>query len=1119
MTSIPESATIGMAQRINRLDWSQTSVGAMNTWPQSLKATIKTLLGSRYPMILLWGEDLIQIYNDAYTGLIGDKHPAALGRSIKVTQSESWNTIGPMIHEVMSTGVPNWVPAQMLAVNRSGYEEETYFSLSYSAVEDDGGTIKGMLCVCSEVTQQVLGERRLRLQRDLASKAGDTRSVSKACQDMAATIAEYVWEVPFALIYLKDGDHSLHLYATVGEINGHAACPQHIDLRLDTQDHWSLKRAMAGETVCREQIDRFIHVSGGPWAQPVTTALSIPIPSSLSNSPLGILVAGMSPSHALDESYRSFYELLAGQVSVALRNAQAYEEERKRAEALAEIDRAKTTFFNNVSHEFRTPLTLMLGPLEDVLTSHNALHPKDLEQLNIVYQNSLRLLKLVNTLLDFSRIEAKRVQISYQATDFSSLTCELANAFQSAIENAGLKYTVSCPSLSEDIFIDRDMWEKIVLNLLSNAFKFTFEGSIKVWTEETSNHAVFRLQDSGVGIPEVELPHLFKRFHRVRNTRSRSHEGTGIGLAFAKELVELHGGHIEVSSRPGQGTTFSVFIPKGQKHLDPDRIFNQSSDNGYIHSRTQAYVNEVNLWGRNEEGSKAYENSAAPEEASVKEHARILLVDDNADMLKYMNRILGTHWAVDTARDGLEALNIIKSAIPDIIVCDVMMPNMNGFELIAELRKDPKTTHVPVILLSARAGEEAIVEGLEKGANDYLIKPFSARELVSRVKTHLEITNVRKDNKMIKEAEAELKKFKTISDYACDAFILIREDGSFAYLNDLALKHWGYTKEEAEILRVPDIDPLFPEKQFKEVFTQAQKQGSLPPIETIHKRKDGSVFPVEVSIGSIVLDGLPHVFAVSRDITERKQAEETLKSRNEQLQRINNDLDNFIYTASHDLKAPVSNIEGLLHALRDILDSSHIDIRKDTEMLLDMIDKSINRFKGTILDLTEITKVQKEEKMDIKEIDIAQAIDDVILTIGDMVNTSKAHITVNLGGVQKLSFSKKNFKSILYNLLGNAIKYRSPHRIPQIKISAHQTDRYVVLSVADNGLGISPENLSKMFYMFKRFHDHVEGTGIGLYIVKRILENAGCKIEVESEEGVGTTFKVYFQLITEQQRL
>jgi hypothetical protein len=251
------------------------------------------------PDDLLWEQELIQIYNDAYINLIGAKHPYALGRSIRETQAESWDVIGPMITEVMTTGIPNWVEDQMLAVNRSGYNEEAHFSLSYSAVEDDAGVVRGMLCVCSEVTQQVLGERGLRLQRDLSARAGETRSVDVTCQDILAAIAEYPLDVPFALIYLCDpGNQTLRLCGSVRLNENRALVPTTV-LLADATDRWSLAEAMTGQTAIVEGLNRDLTIPGGPWNETVQQAIALPIPSSNVAAPLGVLICGISPNRAL----------------------------------------------------------------------------------------------------------------------------------------------------------------------------------------------------------------------------------------------------------------------------------------------------------------------------------------------------------------------------------------------------------------------------------------------------------------------------------------------------------------------------------------------------------------------------------------------------------------------------------------------------------------------------------------------------------------------------------------------------------------------------------------------------------------------------------------------------
>ncbi|WP_422614288.1 MULTISPECIES: ATP-binding response regulator [Calothrix] len=450
-----------------------------------------------------------------------------------------------------------------------------------------------------------------------------------------------------------------------------------------------------------------------------------------------------------------------------VREQSAREQERQRAESLAELDRAKTHFFSNVSHEFRTPLTLSLAPLQDVLSdSVNPLPGVQRERLELVHRNTLRLLKLVNTLLDFSRIEAGRMEAVYEPTDLALYTTDLASVFRSAIERAGLRLVVDCPPLAEPVYVDREMWEKIVLNLLSNAFKFTLEGEIAARLHLADNHHVrLQVEDTGTGIEPEELPHLFERFYQIRKPIARTDEGSGIGLALVQELIKMHGGTVEVSSTVGQGSCFTVTIPLGTAHLPSVSVAGRDSARRLrlvvgesptetLRERTQAthtltstalgaaaYVQEAERWiGEDSRASRGAEEENAP---CPMPH--ILIVDDNADMRDYLARILSDRVKVEAVADGVAALAAVNERVPDLVLSDVMMPGLDGFELLQALRADARTKEVPIILLSARAGEESVIEGLVAGADDYLIKPFSASELVTRVNAYLQLAHLRSE--------------------------------------------------------------------------------------------------------------------------------------------------------------------------------------------------------------------------------------------------------------------------------------------------------------------------------------------------------------------------------------
>ncbi|HVZ86300.1 MAG TPA: ATP-binding protein [Polyangia bacterium] len=428
-------------------------------------------------------------------------------------------------------------------------------------------------------------------------------------------------------------------------------------------------------------------------------------------------------------------EVLARSQELAVSNAELRAANAK----LGELDAAKTAFFNNVSHEFRTPLTLMLGPLEDSLADpHTPLPPSQRERVELAHANALRLLKLVNALLDFSRLEAGRLQPRFAPVDLSALTAELSGMFQSAMGKADLRLVIDCPPLSQPIFVDRDMWEKIVPNLVSNAFKFTLAGEIAVRVRERADAAVLEVSDTGVGIPASELPKIFERFHRVPSTIGRNFEGTGIGLSLVRELAELHGGRVSVESTPGKGSTFRVEIPKGSAHL-PAASIARAPDTAPPGQTAAAHAAEASHWL----GAKgALPPPTAPAPAGPR--PMVLVVDDNADLRSYLAGLLSPRYDLAVATDGQAALEAIHARRPDLVVSDVMMPRLDGIGLVKALRDDPATVDLPVILLSARAGEEASVQGIDSGADDYLVKPFSARELLARVGTHLELARMRR---------------------------------------------------------------------------------------------------------------------------------------------------------------------------------------------------------------------------------------------------------------------------------------------------------------------------------------------------------------------------------------
>jgi signal transduction histidine kinase len=720
-----------MGKLVLAKDWSCTPLGPIESWPQSLRTTVSLCLASNFPISIAWGPQHTQIYNDGYWPICGAKHPGSLGQDFSSCWASAWPAVGPSF-ERAPRGETSFLEDQRMFLDRHGYLEETFFTFSFSPIRDESGGVAGLFHPVTETTVNMLSQRRMRLLRDVPGRGGKALSVRAALGAVLESMGGDELDLPFVLVYETGAWPTATLLGSAGVGAGSPAAPATLEAR-DPQSPWPLADVVrAGAPVhLTDLAARFGETSLGPYPEMPSGAMLLPISAPGASVPLAIVIAGISARLPLNEAYRSFYDLLAAAVTTAVAGAQAYEDAQKRVETLAALDRAKTAFFSNVSHEF---LTLMLGPTEDALASPSgALTGADLEA---VHRNGLRLLKLVNTLLDFSRTEAGRAQALYVATDLGVLTADLASAFRSSVERAGLTFAVECAPMGALAYVDRDLWEKIVFNLLSNALKFTFRGGIAIELERDGDAARLTVSDTGIGVPPGEVPRLFERFHRVEGAEGRTQEGTGIGLALVKDLVDLHGGSIDVSSTQGEGTSFTIRIPLGAAHLPVERVLAEPTA-AIAAVGAAPFVDEALRW------TAPATTEAMPEAAADGERPQILVADDNADMREYIVRLVRTRWAVQTAGDGAAALEAARRRPPDLILSDVMMPRLDGFGLLQEVRRDPTLRRIPVLLLSARAGEEAKVEGLDAGADDYLVKPFSAKELLARVQTHLTLARLR----------------------------------------------------------------------------------------------------------------------------------------------------------------------------------------------------------------------------------------------------------------------------------------------------------------------------------------------------------------------------------------
>ncbi|HET9384774.1 MAG TPA: ATP-binding protein [Gemmatimonadales bacterium] len=1062
-----------MGALIRELDWSATALGPVEDWPQSLRSALSICLGSRFPIVIYWGPSCTVLYNDSYAEILGRKHPWALGRPCCEVWSEIWDVIAPMLQGVLASGHATWSEDQLLILERRGYPEECYFSFSFSPVRGADGAVDGIFTAVIENTRRVLSERRLRTLRSLAARVAANQGEQEAWQGSMEALAENPHDLPFALLYRAESEW---------------ACAQLVASR----------GVKAPPPVIELPCHAFENAQVLPVARP-------------GGAPYGYLVAGISPRRPLDEDYRAFLALLADHIATGIANARALEEERERAAALAEIDRAKTAFFSNVSHEFRTPLTLMLSPLEDAL-AESGLDPAARDRLELIRRNGLRLQKLVNTLLDFARIEAGRAQATYVPTDLAALTADLVSSFRSAVEKAGLRLIVDAPALPDSVYVDQEMWEKIVLNLVSNAFKFTFEGEIVVSIRAAGNQVDLVVRDTGTGIPAAELPHIFERFHRVAGGKSRTHEGTGIGLALVSELVKLHGGTIAVQSREGMGTTFTVSIPLGTAHLPADRV-SQSGQDRSSAATVHSFVSEAQRWLPAEHLDA--DTLAAPALGGAR--ARIVWADDNADMRDYVRRLLSARYDVETVPNGAAALAAVRAQrpLPDLVLADVMMPELDGFGLLRELRADRETRALPVILLSARAGEESRIEGIQAGADDYLVKPFSRRELLACVEGQLRLAELRRETgAALRQRSAQ---FETLLNQAPLGVYLVDADFRIRAVNPVALPVFGDIPGGVVGRDFDEIMHLLWEKKYADevtaVFRHTLNTGEpyVVPERGEFRLDRGVMEYYEWRLDRIpLLDGRYGVVCYFRDISVHVQARKALEASREALREADRRKDEFLATLSHELRNPLAPLRNALQVLRiaEPNDSGTASLRK-------MMERQVNHLIRLVDDLLEMSRISRgtlelrTERVDVNVIasNAIETNEPQIIARGHVVNVALAPEEVWVQG------DPVRLTQAIGNLINNAAKYTAPGG--QIWVSVRRVGFEVLVSVRDNGAGIGAEALPRIFDLFHRGDRLGDGTGlgIGLTLVRNLVEMHGGTVNGQSEgPGRGSEFSIRLPL-------
>ncbi|MDP3712564.1 MAG: ATP-binding protein [Mycobacteriales bacterium] len=702
-------------------DWSATPVGALEQWPDALRTTASLVLRSRFPMMVAWGPELVQVYNDAFVPILGPKHPQ-MGVRLSETWAEIFDTVGPMLADVLATGTATWAEDELLFVERLGFPEDTYFSFSYSAIADENGRSEGVLVTAMETTARVLDARRLRVAHELSTAATTSGSSAELITALMGHLARGQADVRFATLHLDTGDE-LALVGSTHPLEELQPPRDDQDVtaawELDTDDGQtvvSLRPALRPTTDLPE-----------PMRAPVTRAFVQQVAAGEGRR--AVLSVGLSPTRRWDEDYRRFLLMVGQHVGSALTAAAARESEHERLERLAALDLAKRDFLADVSHEFRTPLTLIAGPLQVAVDSGQLTGPVE-DALRLAQRSTERLTRMVDSLLDFTRAEAGGLSARPEPLDLGTHARMLTELFRTAADEAGLDLALEVATLPAPVLADPAHLETVLVNLLANAVKFTPSGEVRVVVLAGSDGAVLEVQDTGIGVPPEERELVFARFQRGRTSAARSIEGIGIGLSTVRTLVELQGGSISVHGRPGPGTVFRLVLPwaVGATAVSP-------SSSASVSARARSAAEEARGWSRDPRPASGLAASLLP---------RVVLADDNADVRDFVALVLDGHARVERVGDGDAALAALRRDPPDLLLTDLRMPGTDGRALLAAVRADPVLASLPVILFSAHAGPEAAVEALNAGADNYLVKPFTAAELVARVRGTISLAAARR---------------------------------------------------------------------------------------------------------------------------------------------------------------------------------------------------------------------------------------------------------------------------------------------------------------------------------------------------------------------------------------
>jgi PAS domain S-box-containing protein len=761
-----------------------------------------------------------------------------------------------------------------------------------------------------------------------------------------------------------------------------------------------------------------------------------------------------------------------------------------------ELDTLKTQFFANVSHELRTPLTLIMGPLARQL-ERTDLADAQRRELELMDRNARLLYRHVTDLLDVSRLEAERMTIGYAQVDMAELARIAASHFESLSHEREIRYAVHAetPVMAQ---VDPDKVLRILVNLLSNAFKFTPEGgAVTLALAASETHAVLTVQDTGPGIPDSMRETVFERFRQVEGGAERSHGGTGLGLAIVKEFARLHGGDANVREAPGGGALFTVMLPL-------------SAPAGAAVDMAPKPLDGTLAVQAGEE--LARHSSTCPADSGPAGGSQILVVEDNPDMREYLRGILSRGHAVRLAQNGQEGLEMVRQQQPDLIISDVMMPKMNGEQMVEELRRDQNFANIPIIMLTAKIDDASRLRLLESLVQGYLMKPFLEGELLARVEGLL--STKQRHSTQLKERE---RRFEATFEQAAVGMAHVGLDGNWLRVNRKLCEILGYTQEELSHLTFQDVthpDDLDTDLE----HVRRLVTGEIPAYE-LDKRyivKSGEHIWVRLTV-TLVRDeaGAPAYFiSVVQDITARRKVDQELRRAKEAAETANVAKGEFLANMSHEIRTPLNGVLGMLQLLRGGAtpqeQETYTGLAYDAGRRLLTLLNSILDF--SLLESGRAPLTRRPFQV--------RSLFNSVLRIFLVTSRSKnlaLTATVHKSVPQNIVGDEARLHQLLFNLVGNALKFTAKGSVrfeawAQPGRAPHQI--WLHLAVSDTGIGIPDDKIDHIFRRFTQVDSsyvrQFEGAGLGLAIVKRITTLMDGNITVDTQQGVGTTIIVTF---------